>query len=162
MVVVITTEDFMPPHPKIMVPGVLVGSGIASPTRRQSADHAAEVLLQTPAIHWDGSETTIESVTGREGRTEELRFAAKQVFLALVDAGLSYRDYCRYSLFKPHQIKDSLRAAMQYFHHQFERSDVLAKDLKLGNGEMLLVRMNHLVERQLESERMADHDPVLS
>jgi len=142
----------MAPRFCIQVPAIAVGSGLPmSRSRTVAAEQAATSLLDTPAIDWLGNARSLRQVTEQIGRTHEIDFAARQLFFALVAEGITYRDYRERVSKNPLSVSEDAKRSVHYFHHVFSRTQEL-QSMGLGDGSLILARMNFQLEQQIKLE----------
>ena len=145
----------MSPRFKVQVPAIALGSGLPMSTQRKlSAESATEFLMDSRVIDWLGNARILRDVTDQTGNTHEIEFATRQLFLALVAEGITYRDYREKIIRNPGLVGEDAKRAVEYCHHVFTKSSEL-QSLKLGDGAILLARMNRYIEQQIEKDKIA-------
>lgn len=134
---------------RIQVPAIAIGSGLTAGNKISiAADHAATQLLNTPVIDWLGKEQLLRDVADRSGIVHEIEFATRQLFMALVSEQITYRDYRNRMRRYPLSVSEDTKRAVHYYHHVFARNPEL-QTLGLGDGSILLARLNILMEGQI-------------
>lgn len=143
----------MSPKFRIQVPATVLGTGLPMPKKREiAAELATEFLMDSPVIDWLGKARSLRQVSDLAGNSHEIEFATRQLFLALVAEGISYRDYRNRAIRAPELISEDARRAVDYFFHVFARSPEL-QSMGLGDGAILLARINHYMEQQIELDK---------
>ena len=139
----------------IQVPATSLGAGLPlTAAREQSARQATASLLDAPVIDWLGNARPLRSVTDDAGITHEVEFATRQLFLALVAEGVSYRTYRERMAKDVRSIQEEAKHAVHYYHHVFGRSPEL-QSMGLGDGSLLLARVNFQMEQQIRRDQSA-------
>jgi hypothetical protein len=138
---------------KIQVPATALGAGLPlNRVRLVAAEQATTSLLDTPVIDWLGNARDLRQVTDQIGNTHEIEFATRQLFLALVAEGMSYRTYRERIAHEPKSVGEDAKRAAHYYHHVFARSPEL-QSIGLGDGAILLARMNFYIEQQIKWDK---------
>ncbi|MFZ4540961.1 MAG: hypothetical protein ACOYNL_04000 [Rickettsiales bacterium] len=151
----------MSPRFSIRKPVTAMGRGCAADTRLMAADRAAASLLHTDIIDWMGLPTSLLICAQRVGLTEELRWAAKEVFLMLTTEGVTYRQYHLAEKHSPASVNQNMRLAMESFYHVIENIQE-AQILGLGRGELLLIAFDHHIVRYLKEHTPLAPNPLSS
>lgn len=140
----------MSPGFQIQVPAMVLGAGLPiDRVRMIAANQATELLMDSPVIDWLGNAQTLRQVADHIGNSHELEFATRQLFLALVVEGFTYRDYRERIARDPKSMSEDVKRAAHYFHHVFAKSAEL-QSMGLGDGAILLARMNFYIEQQIK------------
>lgn len=143
----------MPPKHMVQVPAIALSKGLPiSNTCEQAAEHAAATLMDSPVIDWLGKVRTLRNITDQAGISHEVEFATRQLFLALVTEGVSYRDYRDRVKRNPLSVSEDAKRAVHYYHHVFARSPDL-QSMRLGDGALLLARINLAIEQQIQRDQ---------
>ena len=143
----------MSPGFKIQVPATALGAGLPiNRVRTIAAEQATTSLLDSPVIDWLGNARDLRNVTDQIGNTHEVEFATRQLFLALVAEGMTYRDYRDKIARAPKSVSEDAKRALHYFHHVFAKSSEL-QSMGLGDGAILLARMNFYIEQQIKWDK---------
>lgn len=143
----------MSPRFKVQVPATALGSGLPiSRARAVAAQQATSLLMDSPVIDWLGNARDLRQVSNQIGNTHEVEFATRQLFLALVTEGITYRDYRDKITRAPKSVGEDAKRAVHYFHHVFAKSPEL-QSMGLGDGAILLARMNFYIEQQIKWDK---------